>query len=205
MKKKKSFWDRISFIYDAAESLNKKAYQGMLTYIAALVPKDAKVLECAAGTGAISIAVAPRASQVFCTDLSLPMLERAQAKARKRELHNISFAERDLLHLTEEDESYDVVIAANVVHLLDSPQEALKELWRVTRKNGILVVPTFLTKSGGTGFTFLISLYKLIGFRPKHSFKEEEYLKMMKESGLLGLDFEVIQGRMPVGIAVFRK
>lgn len=141
----KTFWDRFAFAYDIAESLNKKVYQSMLSQTAALIPQQAKVLECAAGTGAISLAVAPKAESVLCTDLSIPMLDKARKKAKKKRLNNIMFAERDILNLSDRDESFDVVIAANVIHLLDNPNDAITQLWRVTKQNGLLIIPTFLT------------------------------------------------------------
>ncbi len=201
----KTFWDQFAFAYDMAESLNKKAYQAMLSKIAAHIPEKARVLECAAGTGAISIAVAPKAASVLCTDLSIPMLEKARKKAKKRGLENISFAERNLLHLPEKNESFDVVIAANVIHLLDNPKEAVVELWRVTKYNGLLIIPTFLTDKSTMGFSILLRLYRLLGFRTKYSFSEAEYKRVLDNCGLPKPSIQVIKGRMPVGFAVFMR
>ncbi len=44
------------------------------------------------------------------------------------------------------DESFDVVIAANVIHLLDDPYKALSELDRVCRPGGKLIIPTYVNK-----------------------------------------------------------
>lgn len=54
----------------------------MLSNIVSLIPNNAEVLECAAGTGAISVVVAPQAKSVLCTDLSLTMLEKRVKKRR---------------------------------------------------------------------------------------------------------------------------
>ena len=202
---KKTFWDRIAFAYDTAESLNKKVYKAMLSRIVSLVPDNAKVLECAAGTGAISIAAALKAKSVLCTDLSIPMLEQARRKAEKMGLKNITFAERNIFALPENDNSFDAVIAANVIHLLENPYDALAELWRVTKSGGALIVPTFLTRGSGNGFRFIIKLYKIIGFQPAHNFSETQYREMLLGSGLPMPDIHVIQGKIPCGFAVFQK
>ena len=201
----KTFWDRIACVYDIAESLNRKAYDSMLSNIRDIIPDNAEVLECAAGTGEISIAIAPKAKSILCTDLSVQMLERAERKAVKKGLHNITFAERNLLSLPEGDGSFDVVIAANVVHLLDNPYDALDELWRVTKTGGVLIVPTFLVYGSKKGFSFLIKCYKLIGFNPKHNFDETKYREMLNESSLEKPDIKILKGRIPVGFAVFYK
>lgn len=205
MSKNKTFWDRFAFAYDAAESLNKKTYRDMLSNIAMLTPDNAEVLECAAGTGAISVAVAPKAKSVLCTDLSVPMLEKAKQKAKSMGFANITFAERNLLALPESDGSFDVVIAANVIHLLDKPHDALEELWRVTKPGGLLIIPTFLTHGSKKGFSFLIKCYKLLGFRPAYNFNETQYREMLDGSGLPKPDVKILQGKIPVGFAVFHK
>lgn len=201
----KTFWDRYAFVYDMAECLNKKVYQDMLAKITALIPPHAKVLECAAGTGAISIAIAPKAESVLCTDLSIPMLLRACKKAKKKRLVNITFARRNLLHLPEENESFDVVIAANVIHLLDNPNEALTKLWRVISQDGLLIIPTFLAGESKKGFSILLKLYWLFGFRPKSSFSEADYRRMLDNCGFPRPDIQIIKGLLPLGFAVFRK
>jgi len=202
---RKTFWDRFAFAYDMAEGMNKQVYREMLSNIVSLIPDNAEVLECAAGTGAISVAVAPKAKSILCTDLSLPMLEQARRKAGKKGLANITFAERNLLALPESDSSFDVVIAANVIHLLVNPHEALAELWRVTKSGGLLIVPTFLTRGSKNGFRFIIRLYKIIGFQPAHNFSETQYREMLDGSGLPKPDIHVIHGKVPCGFAAFHK
>ena len=202
---KKTFWDRFAFAYDIAESMNKKVYRKMLSDIVTLIPDKAEVLECAAGTGAISVEIAPKAKNVLCTDLSIPMLEQARRKTEKKGLSNITFSERNLLSLPENDNSFDVVIAANVIHLLENPYIALSELWRVTKNNGLLIIPTFLTRNSQNGFKFIIKLYKIIGFQPAHNFSENQYREMLENSKLPTPDIHIIQGKIPCGFAVFRK
>lgn len=197
-----SFWDNIACFYDAAEWLNRKVYRTMLTGVRTLVPFGADVLDCAAGTGQLTLAAAEKASHVMCTDLSLPMLEQARKKCRRNNVKNVSFGERDITALSDADESYDVVMAGNVLHLLDCPEKALSELYRVTRKGGRLILPTFLTVGKAP---MLISLYKLIGFRPSASYTPESYFEMLRNCGLGRVKMKIIRGKVPCGFAVIEK
>lgn len=188
----RTFWDRFAGLYDLAESANRRAVRGMAGAAARLVPAGSDMLECAAGTGEISLAAAPFAKRILCTDLSIPMLERARRKAARQGLSNIEFARRDLLHLPDPDGAFGAVCAANVLHLLDAPERAVAELWRVTAPGGALM-------------RGLIALYRLLGFRQKHLFTRRSYQAFLDGLGLPPSRLTVIPGRLPVGLAVIQK
>ncbi|MDR1559872.1 MAG: methyltransferase domain-containing protein, partial [Clostridiales bacterium] len=96
-----TFWDFCAPFYDRAERMNT-AYTGMLDLICDLTPADASVFEAAAGTGAISLAVADKAKSVVCTDISEHMLNVARKKASKRGVGNIAFDARSLFDTGEQ-------------------------------------------------------------------------------------------------------
>lgn len=74
------FWDKIAGVYDLAESINGDVYHEMCAQTERLVPAGAKVLDCAAGTGELSLAAAKNAESVVCTDLSEKMLKMPAAR-----------------------------------------------------------------------------------------------------------------------------
>lgn len=198
-----SFWDRIAGIYDIAESLNGKVYKSMLSGVKQIVPEGAKVLDCAAGTGELSIAASEKAASVMCTDLSLPMLEQARIKCAKLGVENIRFEERDIFHMPDEDETYDIVMAGNVLHLVDDPKAAVAELYRVTKKGGKLILPTFVHKGAIT--KSLIDFYKMFGFDPASDFTAESYSKMLKDCGLGPIKVTFVDGIIPLAFGVMKK
>lgn len=201
----KTFWDRVAGVYHLSEATNKQAVEGMAARVLGLVPAGASVLECAGGTGVISAAVAPRAGTVLCTDLSLPMLEQAQKRAARLGLANISFAERDIFHLPDKDGAWDVVCAGNVLHLLDNPALAVAELWRVTAPGGLLILPTFLMGGAKPVFRLLAAGYRLLGFRARRKWTMERYRTFFEGLPLPPGEYSQVDGRLPVGMAVFRK
>lgn len=198
-----SFWDKVAGIYDITESLNGKVYKAMLRGVKQIVPEGAKVLDCAAGTGELSIAASEKAESVVCTDLSLAMLERARKKCAKLGIENITFEERDIFHMSDEDETYDIVMAGNVLHLVDNPEEAVKELYRVTKKGGKLILPTFVHKNAGT--KALIDIYKKFGFNPASDFTAETYSRMLNDCKLGPVKVTFVDGLIPLAFAVMKK
>lgn len=200
-----TFWDRWARFYDLVERSNRAVNTAAAARVAGLVPVGARVLDCAAGTGEFSLAAARRASWVLCTDMSLPMLERARRKAQKRGLTNISFAQRDVTALSDPDGSFDTVIAANVLHLLPQPEQAVRELWRVAAPGGRLILPTYLQGRAGTAYGTMIKIYQGVGFHYEHAFTPENYRKFLEGLSLAPVTVEVIPGRLPEGIALLEK
>ncbi len=200
-----SFWDRVAGLYDLAELTNRKVNAAAVKRVAELVPRSAAVLDCATGTGEFSLAAARRASCVVATDLSQAMLDRTAAKARRAGVGNITYAIRDITALEEADGSFDVAIAANVLHLLPEPEIAVRELWRVTRPGGLLILPTYLQGKTGAAAGELIKIYQGVGFHYEHAFTPETYLAFLEGLGLGEVTLEVINGRVPEGIAVMKR
>lgn len=196
------FWDRIAGVYDIAESFNGDVYREMCAITKRLVPYGANVLDCAAGTGELSLAASEKAESVLCTDLSENMLKTARKKAKACRADNISFDSRNIFDLKDPDCTYDVVIAGNVLHLLTNPQGAVQELLRVLKPGGKLLLPTFTTKNKGK---LLIRLYKLLGFNPSESYTPSEYKKMLEECNCGRVKTKLIKGHIPCCYAVIVK
>ena len=200
-----TFWDRWARFYDLAEGTNRKVYDLAVSRVGELVPTGARVLDCAAGTGKFTLEAAKRAGSVLCTDLSEAMLEQARKKAARRKLGNIQFALRDITALPDPDGAFDVVIAANVLHLLPEPEAAVRELWRVTAPGGRLILPTFLQGKIDSSAGTMIKIYQGIGFHYEHAFTPETYRAFLERLELAPVTVEVIPGRVPEGIAVLDK
>lgn len=60
-----SFWDKVAGIYDITESLNRNVYNAMLRGVRQIVPEGAMVLDCAAGTGELSIAASDFTAETY--------------------------------------------------------------------------------------------------------------------------------------------
>ncbi len=200
-----TFWDRWARFYDCTQWSNRRVNAAAAARTAALVPTGARVLDCAAGTGLFSLAAAERAASVLCTDLSEAMLEQAERKARRRGLTNLRFARRDVTALPDPEGSFDAVIAANVLHLLPSPEQAVRELWRVTAPGGRLLLPTYLQGKTGAAYGAVIKIYQGVGFHYEHAFTPETYRTFLERLNLGRVTVEVISGRLPVGLAVLQK
>ena len=75
------FWDKISPLYDLFENVyNYKVYSGTGKQVAEFIDPSDEVLECACGTGAISVCIAGKCKTLIATDFAPGMLKRARPK-----------------------------------------------------------------------------------------------------------------------------
>jgi ubiquinone/menaquinone biosynthesis C-methylase UbiE len=194
------FWDKVSGVYDLFENIyNKSVYQSTGESVAKYIKNTDRVLECACGTGAISIFIAPVCKELIVSDYSVGMLKQAEKKLKNYD--NIDYRRVDITDIEAEDNSFDVVVAGNVIHLLPDPQRAMNELTRVCKDGGRLVIPTYINGDEGTNKLAVKFLEKL-GASFKCQFDAESYEKFFEDMGYENVIYEVVRGRMSCDIAV---
>lgn len=198
------FWDYIVNFYDFFENLyNSKVNQELCKKVAERISSNDNVLECACGTGMISVHIATKCRSLIATDFSQGML--AKSRKRCKKIKNIRVEKANILHLEYPNESFDKVVAANVIHLLDQPDIAISELIRVCKKGGKIIIPTYIiTKEHGIS-TILIRLINHFTKTFLYQFNEQSYKNFLKKLGYSQIDFEVINGRTACCIAVITK
>jgi demethylmenaquinone methyltransferase/2-methoxy-6-polyprenyl-1,4-benzoquinol methylase len=123
-----------------------------LEYI--LAKKDAMVLDVACGTGDLAIELQKgSAAKVIGTDFCRPMLEIAKGKEP-----GMPFVEGDALSLSYPDSAFDAVTIAFGLRNLANFEDGLRELLRVLKPGGRLVILEF-SSPVVPGFRGLFRLY----------------------------------------------
>ena len=197
------FWDKISPLYDLFENVyNHKVYVGTGKKVAEFIESTDEVLECACGTGAITVCIAEKCRRLIATDYASGMLKQAARKCRR--FSNVSFKRADITSIKCKDDRFDKVVAGNVIHLLPDPGKALAELERVVKPGGKIIIPTYINmskKSAGLAVKFV----EFLGADFKKQFDIESYKSFFKEMGYDNVEYYVVDGRMPCAIAVIKK
>lgn len=124
-------WDQISAGYfgpAVREAAIAKAY---------LRPEMA-VADIGSGTGFVAAGLAPLVKRVYVVDGSAAML--AVAQKNLSQFDNIEYHEADGASLPFPDESLDAVFANMYLHHTTDPQAAIREMVRVLRPGGRLVI-----------------------------------------------------------------
>ena len=197
MKERKTFWDRNAGWYDRFMRKDRAAYDEMYELIRPIV-QHKTVLELATGTGLIAKHIVNAAAHIEATDASPEMITEAKRDTRSAKLH---FSVQDMFRLPYANQSFDVVIVSNALHIVPQPEKALQEIKRVLKDDGVLIAPTFT--HAGNSFSGKVKAFfmKLAGF-PLHSrWTSEEYLRFLRQNGWTVRKSAVLKASFPLTYA----
>ena len=105
-------------------------------------PKGSVILEAGCGVGAQTRIIAKNnADSVFVSvDISSMSLEKAKHATKDEQLSNVEFVLADILDLPFQDGHFDHIFVCFVLEHLEHPIKAIKELYRVLKPNGTLMM-----------------------------------------------------------------
>ncbi|MFA4955974.1 MAG: class I SAM-dependent methyltransferase [Candidatus Methanoperedens sp.] len=92
------------------------------------------------GTGFFSIPAARRVKKVFALDIQQEMLDIIRDKIKKEKITNIEVILSGESSIPISDKSVDILLMANVFHELEDRSSLIKEVKRVLKMNGRLVI-----------------------------------------------------------------
>jgi ubiquinone/menaquinone biosynthesis C-methylase UbiE len=110
------------------------------TLAAAGIAPGMRVLDVACGPGIVACAAALRGAHVTGIDLTPAMIEQARERQRSLKLENLDWHVGDATRLPFAGRSFDVVLTRYSFHHMLKPTLALREMKRVCRKEGRVVV-----------------------------------------------------------------
>ena len=121
--------------YDKQTILGEKRNWQQSFYAQEKIPLDrTKILDLGCGSGYWTKRINDKIAKTIGVDVSDEFLKKA-----KKDYPELEFYKMDFHKLEFEDESFDCVYADNVLEHSPHPQKALKEIYRVLTKKGLLV------------------------------------------------------------------
>jgi ubiquinone/menaquinone biosynthesis C-methylase UbiE len=172
-----------------------------------------RFLDVAAGTGALSIPAARLGAQFTATDISPTMVARLNQRAREAGLANIHGRVMDAHDLDLEDDAFDIAASQYGVMLVPDLPRALREMVRVTRPGGRVLVIAFGPPAQVEFLSFFLGAIKTVvpDFRglpldppplPFQLADPEKFRREMEKAGLHEISIESLREEMAFQSAV---
>jgi ubiquinone/menaquinone biosynthesis C-methylase UbiE/DNA-binding transcriptional ArsR family regulator len=130
-------WDRIRALHISDK--------GVEAAMAELIGKGRinAMLDIGTGTGRMLELFAGQAGRAVGIDQSAAMLSIARANLERHAVRNAQLKQGDIYALPVERDAYDLVLVHQVLHFLDDPARAIREMVRVLAPGGRLMIVDF--------------------------------------------------------------
>lgn len=188
---KEGVWNFFAPIYERAMKSQKSIYDYIYKEISAAA-SGKNVLELATGPGMIAKHIASSAKRVTATDFAPKMIEAAKKGSVP---DNVSFEVADATNLRYQNDSFDLVVIANALHIIPEPEKALAEIDRVLKANGTLIAPNFIEREKGKKNLWQ-KILSLVGIKFAHEWTKEEYKTFLSDHGWQVTKSHVCKGRI---------
>ena len=154
-------WDAIADGYDRYVAPQEVDLATEALRLVGLEPGE-RFLDVAAGTGGLSLPAARLGAEVLATDWSPAMIERFEARAAHEGLRNVGGRVMDCHALELPDDRFDVTGSQFGVMLVPDQPRALREMVRVTKPGGRVLVIAYGSPDKLEFLQFFISALKAV-------------------------------------------
>ena len=187
----RDFWSKVAQNYDRVVDLQIGGQtRSMLRQRLARETALGSTVEFGCGTGFYTETLSGKAERLLATDLSPGMVDLARSRVRAA---NVTFQPEDCQRSSFADESFDTAFMSLVIHFTQ-PEEALKEMHRILRPGGTLIItnldPGALRALDRLRFFARILYRGLVGYRTKppkgfggNMLTEKQLRNLLRESG----------------------
>lgn len=190
MKSNKEFWDRLSNKYDSqVNSKYGQAYNKTIEITKKYLKNTDIVLDYACGTGITTVELSKSVKKIHAIDISEDMINVAKSKSVQKSISNIKFEVSDIYNEKFKENSFDVVMAFNILYFIKDIDSVLNRINKLLKPDGIFVSVTDCFGENKNFKTVVQSLLSKMGVIP--------YMRNIKTSELKGIieavDFSIIE------------
>jgi len=134
------------------EAEDRKVWQDPEEILTAVEIKPSYVVaDLGCGSGYFTVPLARRVKMVYAIDVQKEMLDFLEDKIKKQKIKNVKLLLTEPNEIPLESESVDLLLSVNTVHEFDNKAKIIKEMSRVVKKNGKLLIVDFQKKETGFG------------------------------------------------------
>ncbi len=157
--KAEKFWDRLARTWGKPAEDSDQTDTKVLAKTRPYLQITDTVLDYGCAKGSVDLRLAAAVKAIHGIDISSEMIAAAREAAEARKVANVSFAKATIFDESLERESFDVVLAFNIFHLLEDAPKALRRIDELLKPGGLLVS---VTPCLGEKGTFLVRSVMLL-------------------------------------------
>lgn len=140
--KSRIFWDSASKNYDKTEERFEYIHKKSRDYTKKHLHSSNVALDYGCGTGTTTCEFANLVKEIHAIDISPKMIEIAKKKADARQIENVTFLATDIFDAGLKKESFDIILAFNVLHTIPDPQKVVKRIGELLKPDGTFISVT---------------------------------------------------------------
>ena len=182
-----SFWNKAAEKYSKSPIKDMAAYEATLDRARAHLTSEMRVLEIGCGTGTTALKLADTGADITATDISENMIAIAERKRQDAGVANVAFQTATLGDDAFAHESFDAVLAFNLLHLIEGLPAALQEVHRLVKPGGLFISKTICLSEGPFFYRLVIPVMRTLGKAPYVSFFKTAELDNMIEAAGFGI------------------
>ncbi|WP_370981137.1 class I SAM-dependent methyltransferase [Agaribacterium sp. ZY112] len=142
MNKSEEFWDGASKNYDKTEERFEYIHSRSRENTKKFLKDSDTVLDYGCGTGTAACQFSNQVKELHAIDISSKMIEIARGKAKASKVENIRFEQSDIFDRNLSNDSYDVILAFNMLHTVPNPQDAMLRINELLKPEGLFISVT---------------------------------------------------------------
>ena len=159
-------WDKIADKYAKSPIKNMDAYTQTMDRTKAHLTQEDSVLEIGCGTGTTALLLADSVKHITASDISSNMLGIGNTKARAQPVKNVNFVQADVFDDTLAPGSFDVILAFNLLHLVEDLPAVIRRINTLLRPDGRLISKTECLAEQTRLWSVPLFIMRMVGFAP---------------------------------------
>ena len=170
MSNSKKFWDRLAKNYDQGVDEGDHDGRRIIELTQKYLSPNKIVLDFACATGKFAFELADSAGEIYGIDSSSEMIRIAQSLADERHSTNLHFSQGIIDDIHHDENSIDVILAFNILHLLKEPQKDIQQFHQLLKPGGVLISATAAMGKGSSFLGLVLKPLSKLGLVPHINF-----------------------------------
>lgn len=206
MNKAEKFWDKRAKGYANQEKRSEPVYNKAVEKTKFYLKQSDIVLDFGCGSGLMTNQFTKHVKKILGIDISSKTIDVARRNAEEDSIKNIDYAQSTIFDEKLEDESFNIITAFNVLHLVEDERKTLKRINELLKPGGFFISETVCLAEKKSFLSILFNIISKMGIVPNlTNLKSSELENLIIECNFQIVETEKIQSKPLIHFIVAKK